>query len=287
MVGRRRRHGGGCVQRRRVRGRHPVPEPVRRTAGRLRRVPGDGDVLADRIPSQTGWALVLPTNSNGNYEQQDSGIFYPYLPDLPIARIIFLAGILAACLGLLGLPAHAGGRWLRRTAAVITLAGVAATGTAVGLASTARLTPQGMAIAALHDAANDRPIVYTPVCGVATQTPVCLNPAYQRYLTDVTAALAPVLDEVAGLPGAPERAIQVAAAYVTGDDGAPPSMTISGTPPILRIPLGAESSPCPAATASRTPSRPRRSSSTSCARSSRRRSWEPPRPLTTTTRSRP
>src|SRR5262249_20803081 len=63
--------------------------------------------------SHTGWALILPTNSNGNYNQQDSGIFYPYLPDLPIARIIFLAGILAACLGLLGLPIRAGGRGLR------------------------------------------------------------------------------------------------------------------------------------------------------------------------------
>ncbi len=99
-----------------------------------------------------------------------------------------------------------------------------------------------MAIAALHDAANDRPIAYTPVCGLAAQTPVCLNPAYRRYLTDVTAALAPVLAEVAGLPGAPERAIQVAAAYDSGDDGAPPWMTISGSPPVLRIPLGAESS---------------------------------------------
>ena len=180
--------------------------------------------------SQTGWALILPTNSNGNYEQPDSGIFYSYLPDLPIARIIFLAGILAAFLGLLGLPAHAGGRWLRRAAALVTLAGLAATGTAVGLASTARLTPQGTAITALHDAANDRPIAYTPVCGLAAQMPVCLNPAYQRYLTDVTAALAPVLDQVAGLPGAPERAIQVAAAYDSGDDGAPPWMTISWQP---------------------------------------------------------
>src|SRR5262249_30203519 len=101
---------------------------------------------------QTGWALVLPTNSNGNYEQQDSGIFYHYLPDLPIARIIFLAGILVACVGLLGLPSRAGGRWSRGAAAVVILAGVAVTGTAVGLANTARPSPQGMAIAALHDA---------------------------------------------------------------------------------------------------------------------------------------
>lgn len=205
-----------------------------------------GGFLAMVMSSQTGfrgstgWALILPTNSHGNYEQQDSGIFYPYLPDLPIARIMFVAGILAVCLGLLGLPARAGGRWLRRSAALVTLAGVAATGTAVGLAGTARLGPHGMVIPALHDAANDRPIAYTPVCGLAAQTPVCLNPAYRRYLTDVTAALAPVLAEVAGLPGAPQSATQVAAAYDSSDG--PQVLTISGSPPVLRIRLGAESS---------------------------------------------
>ena len=85
---------------------------------------------------QSGWALILPTNSNGNFEPV-SGVFYPYLPDLPIARVMFLAGIAAAALGLLGLPARAAGPGLRRAAAVVTIAGVAAAGTAVGLAGTA------------------------------------------------------------------------------------------------------------------------------------------------------
>src|SRR5690348_15443143 len=55
-----------------------------------------GGFLAMVMSAQTGfknpsgWALILPTNSHGNYEQQDTGIFYPYLPDLPIARILFL-----------------------------------------------------------------------------------------------------------------------------------------------------------------------------------------------------
>jgi hypothetical protein len=187
---------------------------------------------------QTGWALILPTNSHGTYEQQDSGIFYPYLPDLPIARILFLVGILAACLGLFGLPIRAGGRWLRGTAAMVILVAVATAGTAVALAGTARLGPGGMVISALHDAANDRPIGYTPVCGLAAQTPVCLNPAYGRYLTDVTAALAPVLVEVAGLPGAPARAEQVATPYV-GSDG-PDMLTMSSSPPVLHMALGAE-----------------------------------------------
>jgi hypothetical protein len=186
----------------------------------------------------SGWALILPTNSNGNF-QQDSGIFYRYLPDLPIARLMFLAGIAIAALGLLGLPARAGGPWLRRAAAVVTLAGVASTGTAVWLASTARLGPHGIAIPALHDAASDQLIRYAPVCGRAAGVPVCLNPAYQRYLADVTAALAPALREVSGLPSAPVRVSQVGALYDNSDGGGGQVVTIAGRPPVLSLPLGA------------------------------------------------
>ena len=151
---------------------------------------------------------------------------------------MFLAGIAVAALGLTGLPARAGGPWLRRAAALVTLAGVALAGIAVGLASTARVSAHGVVIPALHDAANDAPIAYTPVCGRAAGVPVCLNPAYRRWLPDVTAALAPVLAEVAGLPGAPARATQVAAAYPSGDGG-PPAADVAwrppaGAPPVAR-----------------------------------------------------
>jgi hypothetical protein len=186
----------------------------------------------------TGWALILPTNSNGNF-QQDSGIFYRYLPDLPIARLMFLAGIAIAALGLLGLPARAGGPWLRRAAAVVTVAGVAATGTAVWLASTARLGPHGIVIPALHDAASDQPIRYAPVCGGSAGVPVCLNPAYQPYLADVTAALAPAFREVSGLPGAPVHVSQVGALYDNSDGQGGQVMTITGHPAVLSLPLGA------------------------------------------------
>ena len=188
----------------------------------------------------SGWPLILPTNANGNY-QPVSGIFYPYLPDLPIARLMFLAGIAVAAAGLLGLPAQAGGAWLRRTAAVVTLAGVAAAGTASVLVRTARLTPHGMVIPALHDAASDRPIGYTPVCAQAAGVPVCLNPAYRRYLPEVEADLRPVLAEVAGLPDAPGRVAQVAGRYTRfqfeseADHGV--TVTIGGSPPVLRLPL--------------------------------------------------
>jgi len=186
----------------------------------------------------SGWALILPTNSNGNYEAV-SGVFYRYLPDLPIARVMFLAGIAVAVLGLLGLPSGAGGPGLRRAAAVVTLAGVAAAGTAIGLAGTAWRGPYGIVIPALHDAANDQPIRYTPVCGHAGGTPVCMNPAYRRYLPDVTAALRPLLAEMAGLPGAPARATQVPGTYTSSEGEAKPVVTISGRPPVLRVPLDA------------------------------------------------
>ncbi|HWG61701.1 MAG TPA: hypothetical protein VG253_08315 [Streptosporangiaceae bacterium] len=203
-----------------------------------------GGFLAMVTSSQTGfkdtsgWALILPTNSNGNF-QPLSGIFYPYLPDLPIARLMFLAGIAIAALGVIGLPRRAGGPRLRRAAAIVTLAGVAAAGAAVGLASSARLGPHGMAIPALHDAANDRPITYTPVCGHAAGTPVCLNPAYRRYLPDMTFALGPVLAEVAGLPGAPVRATQVSGTYSSGEGGGGNGQqwAVSGRPAVLRMVL--------------------------------------------------
>jgi hypothetical protein len=96
-----------------------------------------------------------------------------------------------------------------------------------------------MVIPALHDAANDQPIPYTPVCGRAAGVQVCLNPAYRRYLGDATGALRPLLAEVAGLPGAPARATQVPGTYMGGEGEANPVVTISGRPPVLRVPLDA------------------------------------------------
>jgi hypothetical protein len=196
----------------------------------------------------SGWALILPTNSHGTFDsgaQADSGIFYPWLPDLPIARIMFLAGIAVAALGLTGLPSRAGGPWLRRAAALVTLAGLAAAATAVGLTGTARESAHGVVIPALDDAANDAPMTYTPACARAAGVPVCLNPAYGRWLPDITAALAPVLSEVAGLPGAPARAAQVAASYPSGGNGPPQPITAGGYPTVLRMQLGLLNMPGP------------------------------------------
>jgi hypothetical protein len=195
-----------------------------------------------------GWSLVLPTNYRGNFDgsaQNDAGIYSHWLADLPLARIMSLAGITIAILGLIGLPSRSGGGRLRAAAAIVTLAGVAAAGTGAALASTGKFTAQGVVIPALHDAANDVPIGYTPVCDRTAGIPTCLNPAFRRWLPDVTSALAPMLAEVADLPGSPQRATQVAAAYPSGGDGPPQPLTIIGQPPTLRMSLGLLNMPGP------------------------------------------
>ena len=203
-----------------------------------------GAFLALIMSSQTGfqdtsgWAWILPTNSNGNF-QPDSGMLYPYLPDLSIARIILMMGLTLALIGLTGLPARAGAPALRRAAAVVTVAGLALAGTAIGLVDAAHLGPHGVVIPALHDAANDRPISYTPVCSRAASVPVCVNPAYQSGLASLTIALTPVLREWAALPGVPDRAVQTPAVYDPANGGDGQIVTISGRPPVLGIPLGA------------------------------------------------
>jgi hypothetical protein len=194
----------------------------------------------------SGWALILPTMSNNNFGQ-DAGIFYPFLPDVQIARVMFAAGIAVALAGLLGLPLRAGGPRLRLSAAVVTAIGAAAAVAGVTLASTAQVGPYGAVIPALHDAANDRPVPYTPVCGQAG-IPVCVHPAFRAYLPDVTTALGPVLAEIGGLPGAPVRATQIATVFQTNG----PSLgggratarqlqveTIGGSPLVLHMALSA------------------------------------------------
>jgi len=184
------------------------------------------------LTSHATYGLVSPLNLQYSGGWYDAGIFYPYLPGLPMDQVLFLAGLAAAALGVLGLPRASGGRTLRRAAAAVTVAGLAAAGTAVGLAGTARLEAHGIVIPALDDAAGGRPVPYTPVCGSAS-VPICLHPAYRPYLPAVTAALGPVLSQVTGLPGAPVRVDQVPTASAGNQMAA-----ISGRPPVLRLPLG-------------------------------------------------
>ena len=196
-------------------------------------------------------AVLSPTTY---VPSNDAGVFYPYPPDVAIVQFLFLAGLTVVALGVLGLArsAEAGPR-LRRGAVVVTAAGAAAALTAAGLAATARqaypgttrppsaTAPLGMQgawiIPALHDAASDQPIPYTPVCATAT-IPVCIHPAFRDVLPEVTAALGPVLRELAGLPGTPVRAGQVASGSLVTPAGPvigvdTPDGVLTGTPPVF------------------------------------------------------
>ena len=180
------------------------------------------------------------------------GTFYHYVPDLSIAQVMFLAGLTVALMATLGLTADAGDRRLRRTAAALTATGLLVAGTAVGLAGTGRMDAQGMiAIPALHDAASDVPMRYTPVCSRGA-VPICLNPAFAGYLPAVTSALGPVLNQVAGVPGAPVRVSQVPATYVQGRGNGvgivPTGPAMTGTPPVFHLVLP-DQAPAPGLTA--------------------------------------
>jgi hypothetical protein len=196
--------------------------------------------------------VVLPAVAGPWQLGPDEGVatFFRYLPDLPLVQVTFLAGLTGIFLGIVGLPAGSGGPVVRRTAAVLAAAGVLLTGAAVTLAGTGRLDAHGMiAIPALHRAADDRPVAYTPVCS-RTAIPICLHPAYTSYLSAVTDALGPVLDDVAGLPGAPVRLSQAPAVY-QAEEGNGVVITlagprVSGTPPILHFLLpGQQDGPTP------------------------------------------
>lgn len=186
--------------------------------------------------------------------QAGQAAFYPFLPDLPVAQLMFLGGLTLAVLGALALPAGAGGRPVRAAGAALTAAGLLAAGTAAGLAGTGTMNSHGMiAIPALHDAASDRPLPFTPVCR-GTAVPVCLNPAYASYLSATVVALGPLLSEIAGLPGAPDRILQAAAVYRQGAGNAvavgPPGRgTALVYPLVLPVQL-----PGPTATAAELPS---------------------------------
>jgi hypothetical protein len=97
------------------------------------------------IRTSSPYGMLWPTTWQPS---EDVGTFYHYLPDVSAAQVMFLGGIAVAALGVLGLPAAAGGRRLRVAAAVVTVAGLAATGTAAGLIGTARPGANGMVIPA-------------------------------------------------------------------------------------------------------------------------------------------
>ena len=179
-------------------------------------------------------------------EPYDWGVFYHVLPDVSIAQVMFMGGIAVAGTGLLALapvlrlpvgstsgssPAVGLGWWLSTAAAVVLVAGVAASWTAYDLTGTAKLTKVGWQIPALHDAATDQPVPYMPDCTSASGFQVCVHPAFSGYLSGIAAALRPAAAEIASLPGAPVRASQVAAPL--GPPYTGPGL--AGTPPVYQF----------------------------------------------------
>jgi hypothetical protein len=193
-------------------------------------------VLRETLRSGGRYVLLSPMASPAYSlasPRADTGIFYPYLPDLSITQLLFLGGLAVAALGLLGVQAVCGGHGLRRVAAAVVAVGLASSGTAIALVGTVRVEANGVVVPALHDAADDRLIAYTPVCG-GSAVPVCLNPVYRAYLPTLTAALDPLLREVAGLPGAPVRFDQVS---LESQHPALAGAVVAGSPPVVQLAL--------------------------------------------------
>ena len=69
---------------------------------------------------------------------------------------------------------------------------------------------------------------------------MCVHPGFRSYLPEVTAALSPVLAQVSGLPGR-RRVSQVPSSYLEPQGAA----VITGSPPVLRLPLGDLGLPIP------------------------------------------
>jgi hypothetical protein len=202
--------------------------------------------------ASNGAQLLSPTR---DVPAPDAGVFYHVPPDISIAQVMFMGGLTLAALGVLGLSPRTGGVGFRgvldfasgagprvRTVATVVLAaGAVAAVTAVALTETARPAISGWDIPALHSAASDRPIPYTPDCsggGTGGGITVCIHPAFGGYLTDVSDALAPVIREVRGLPGAPVRATQIPGntlpSSVLYGNG---SGVITGSPPVYEFTL--------------------------------------------------
>jgi hypothetical protein len=153
----------------------------------------------------------------------DWGVFYRTSLGIPVAQCLFMGGVTLAALGLLGLSPRtggvgwrgalsavaAGGARLRTIALSAFAAGAAALVAGAALASTSTGTPEsGYQIPSVDGTITAQAIAYTPVCSTGSFR-VCAHPAYRDYLSSMTSTLTAVAAEVAGLPGAPARAVQV------------------------------------------------------------------------------
>jgi hypothetical protein len=209
-----------------------------------------GATIVPSPPASAPYALLSPDASP---PLVDAGAYYHVAPDLAIAQVMFMGGIAVALFGMLGLApklrqavsadglrslrtVFAGGDgWLSHAVSALLIAcGVTASWTAFALAGTAQLdtVTGGWKIPALHSAASDRPVPAAQDCTSSSSGfRICVHPAFSFYLHGVAAALYPVADEIAGLPGAPAGASEVAS--VNGGNQA--QSGISGNPPVFQF----------------------------------------------------
>ncbi|HVT68926.1 MAG TPA: hypothetical protein VHF26_14340, partial [Trebonia sp.] len=171
----------------------------------------------------TGGAVAV-LSPDGEVPGNDWGVFYRTSTGIPITQCLFMGGVALAALGLLGLWSRtggvgwrgalsavaAGGARLRTIALSAFTAGIAALVAGAALASTSTGTPEGgYQIPSIDGTITAQTLPYTPVCSTGA-FPVCAHPAYRDFLPHMTSAMAAAVREVAGLPGVPVRAVQVA-----------------------------------------------------------------------------
>lgn len=158
------------------------------------------------VAADSGLSLISPNNS---VPPIDWGVFHPVPADLAIVQTVFFAGFVILLLGVLGALGAVHSAQLRRTAIAVTSIGLAGCVAGLALASTATRGSNGYNVPALHNAANNHPIPYTPDCTHGTAIPVCIHPVFAADLPSVSAAFAPLIATMAGLPGAPSQVEQI------------------------------------------------------------------------------
>ena len=163
-------------------------------------------VFQSAVSASSGWFLLSPNNA---LPELDWGVFHPVPPELSIVKAVFLLGLVVVLLGALGVLGSMRGAQPRRTAFTVCVVGLCACVAGLALATTATRGSYGYDVPLLHDAASDHPIPYTPACTQGSAIPVCVHPAFSADLPGASAAFAPLLAEVAGLPGAPTRVTQI------------------------------------------------------------------------------
>jgi hypothetical protein len=163
-------------------------------------------VFQRALAADSGWVLISPDNV---VPPLDWGVFHPVPPDLAIVQTMFFLGLVAALLGGLGVLGAMRGAQLRWTASAVTVVGLAACVAGLNLASTATRGGYGYDVPLLHDAASNDAIPYTPDCTQGSAIPVCVHPVFAADLPAASATFAPLLAEVAGLPGAPTQVTQI------------------------------------------------------------------------------